>query len=387
MRARLSGTDSRGPRRFFSSMIPERHADRRLACALLVGARCAARSGVRQRERTAGARPPRPGRARRPDLDRHAARRPPAGLRLRRGRDARASTRCGATPSCSRTPTATRRSRCPSHASLLTGLLPPEHGVRDNIGYKLDGEARDARAASCARAATRPGPPSPPTCCARATGLDDGFDFYDDVVDGDGRQGRRRRAARRPRRRSRGRSSWLRGASRPAVLPLRPPLRAARALDAARGRARALRRDLRRRDRRGRRGASARCSTGSRELGRYDDALVVLASDHGEGLGDHGEQEHGILLYREALHVPLLVKLPRAERGGTQRGGARRACATSCRRSRPRSASPAPRRRAGATCSRRERGRDGGRLHARRTTRGSTSAGASCARWWTRATT
>ena len=26
----------------------------------------------------------------------------------------------------------------PSHASLLTGLLPPEHGVRNNIGYKLD---------------------------------------------------------------------------------------------------------------------------------------------------------------------------------------------------------------------------------------------------------
>ncbi|MCU1246586.1 MAG: hypothetical protein JWN02_2496, partial [Acidobacteria bacterium] len=33
-------------------------------------------------------------------------------------------------------------------------------------------------------------------------------------------------------------------------------------------------------------------------------------SDHGEGLGDHGEQQHSILLYRELLRVPLIVKLP-----------------------------------------------------------------------------
>jgi tetratricopeptide (TPR) repeat protein len=43
----------------------------------------------------------------------------------------------------------------------------------------------------------------------------------------------------------------------------------------------------------------------------------VLTSDHGEGLGDHGEEEHGILLYRETLHVPLIVKRPRAAAGGS----------------------------------------------------------------------
>ena len=52
--------------------------------------------------------------------------------------------------------------------------------------------------------------------------------------------------------------------------------------------------------------------------GIYDRAIVILVSDHGEGLGDHGEQEHGILLYREVLHVPLLLKLP-----GSRDGGAR----------------------------------------------------------------
>ena len=58
--------------------------------------------------------------------------------------------------------------------------------------------------------------------------------------------------------------------------------------------------------------------------GVYDRAIILLVSDHGEGLGDHGEQEHGILLYREALHVPLLLKLPGSRDGGTPRGGAGR---------------------------------------------------------------
>ncbi len=40
-------------------------------------------------------------------------------------------------------------------------------------------------------------------------------------------------------------------------------------------------------------------------------------SDHGEGLGEHGESEHGMFLYRETLQVPLLVKLPGAKRAGT----------------------------------------------------------------------
>ena len=38
--------------------------------------------------------------------------------------------------------------------------------------------------------------------------------------------------------------------------------------------------------------------------------LVVVAGDHGEGLGEHGEVEHGYLLNTEALHVPLIVSFP-----------------------------------------------------------------------------
>jgi choline-sulfatase len=47
----------------------------------------------------------------------------------------------------------------------------------------------------------------------------------------------------------------------------------------------------------------------------YDDAMIVLFADHGEGLGDHGEEEHGIFLYRETTHVPLIIKLPGSKGG------------------------------------------------------------------------
>ncbi len=54
-----------------------------------------------------------------------------------------------------------------------------------------------------------------------------------------------------------------------------------------------------------------------RQEGLYDRSIVILLSDHGEGLMEHGERHHGVLLYRWALHVPLLLKLPGGARAGT----------------------------------------------------------------------
>lgn len=39
-------------------------------------------------------------------------------------------------------------------------------------------------------------------------------------------------------------------------------------------------------------------------------SIIVLASDHGEGLGEHGEKKHGYFIYNSTLHVPLLIKVP-----------------------------------------------------------------------------
>ena len=50
----------------------------------------------------------------------------------------------------------------------------------------------------------------------------------------------------------------------------------------------------------------------------YDDALIVIASDHGESLGAHGEETHGVFLYDETIQVPLLVKLPAKPKRGNK---------------------------------------------------------------------
>jgi arylsulfatase A-like enzyme/Tfp pilus assembly protein PilF len=44
--------------------------------------------------------------------------------------------------------------------------------------------------------------------------------------------------------------------------------------------------------------------------GRYEDAIIVFTSDHGESLGEHGEKTHGLFLYDSTLRVPLIVKAP-----------------------------------------------------------------------------
>ena len=47
-----------------------------------------------------------------------------------------------------------------------------------------------------------------------------------------------------------------------------------------------------------------------KQLGLYDSSLIVLTGDHGEMLGEHGEQEHTYFIYESAIKVPLLFKLP-----------------------------------------------------------------------------
>jgi choline-sulfatase len=53
-----------------------------------------------------------------------------------------------------------------------------------------------------------------------------------------------------------------------------------------------------------------------RARGLYDNSLIAVMADHGEGLGDHGEDTHGIFLYDETIHVPLVIKLPSAASAG-----------------------------------------------------------------------
>ncbi len=53
-----------------------------------------------------------------------------------------------------------------------------------------------------------------------------------------------------------------------------------------------------------------------RARGLFDSSVIAVMADHGESLGEHGEDFHGIFLYDETIHVPLMIKLP----GGSTAG-------------------------------------------------------------------
>ncbi len=200
-----------------------------------------------------------------------------------------------------------------SHASVFTGLLPPEHGVRDNAGYPLD-EGIPTLAAELGRSGYATGGFVSSYVLRATTGIGRGFDVYDDGVGFE--TGRQLGQLQRPGTETLAAASdWLAGvADSPFFLflhlyephaPYEAPApfagRYGNPYDGEVAAADAVVGELIRR---------------LEELGVYDEALVILLSDHGEGLMDHGEMDHLILLYREVLQVPLIVKLPGGERAG-----------------------------------------------------------------------
>jgi arylsulfatase A-like enzyme/Flp pilus assembly protein TadD len=53
-----------------------------------------------------------------------------------------------------------------------------------------------------------------------------------------------------------------------------------------------------------------------RRHGLYQNTVIAVAADHGEAFGEHGEKYHGVFLYDETIHVPLLLKLPSEKYAG-----------------------------------------------------------------------
>jgi choline-sulfatase len=203
----------------------------------------------------------------------------------------------------------------PSHASILSGLLPTQHGVRDNVGYPYDGDRHPTLARRLQAAGYATGGAVSTYVLRHATGIAAGFGFYDDAIElkGGERLDDVQRAGAATAQRG---LDWLRGrADKPFFFflhlyephsPYTPP-----EPFRSRYKDRPYDGEI----------ATADAVVGDflselKRLGVYDRAAIVLLSDHGEGLGDHGERQHGIFLYREALQVPLLVKLP----GGAERG-------------------------------------------------------------------
>ena len=206
----------------------------------------------------------------------------------------------------------------PAHASMLTGLLPPRHGVRDNLGFRLSPEHRTL-ATRFKAAGLHTGGAISAYVLLGATGINQGFDFYDDGIEvqaGTESAGNLQRDGSVA---VDALSRWIQaqGSARFFAFlhlyephtPYDPPAR-------HRNHALLYDGDISYADE-----LVGRFLDGLKSRGVYDRAAVVVTSDHGEGLKDHGEEEHGIFLYREAVHVPLIVRLPGGVRAGTRVAG------------------------------------------------------------------
>jgi arylsulfatase A-like enzyme/thioredoxin-like negative regulator of GroEL len=193
----------------------------------------------------------------------------------------------------------------PSHVSMLTGLLPTEHGVRNNLGYRFEAEKHRTLPQLLKQHGYATGAAVSSYVLRADTGLGTAFDWYDDAIpvatsgaaSQHQRPGTQTLAAAK---------QWIQQhQSQPFFLMFHiyePHAPYEPTYDGEVEKSDAITGEL---------------IAHLKQLGLYDRAIVVLTSDHGEGLYDHGEDQHGILLYREVLQVPLIVKLPSSSRAGT----------------------------------------------------------------------
>ncbi|MFA6955153.1 MAG: sulfatase-like hydrolase/transferase [Thermoanaerobaculia bacterium] len=202
----------------------------------------------------------------------------------------------------------------PSHASLLTGLLPADNGVRNNIGYRLEDPKRPSIPTTLKAAGYATGAAISSYVLRSSTGLGALFDDYDDaIVPKPGEPiGSLQRSGYTSEEIA---SDWIarhKGERFFYLLHVFEPHSPYEAPEPFASRYKnpydaevATADDI-----------VGKFIASLKESGVYDDAIVILISDHGEGLYEHGEPEHGIFLYREAIHVPLIVKLPKRARAG-----------------------------------------------------------------------
>ncbi len=205
-----------------------------------------------------------------------------------------------------------------SHATLLTGRYPAGHGVRHNGIYRL--------APGAATLATQLKATGYDTAAFvgafvlnRGFGLEQGFDVYDDVaVDryagGRDQLGSAQRSADEV---NAGVFAWLaaRRGNAPFFLwvhyydphdPYAPPEKPGRTLQGT-----GYEREISYVD-----ACFGELVERLRRAGALDASVFVVAGDHGEGLGEHGEAFHGLFLYESTLHVPLFVRAPGAVPAG-----------------------------------------------------------------------
>jgi arylsulfatase A-like enzyme/Flp pilus assembly protein TadD len=195
---------------------------------------------------------------------------------------------------------ATAPETLPSHASMMTGLYPAGHGVHENARYvpasvKLLAERlHDAGYRTSAFVSS--------FVLARRFGIARGFDEFDDALP-PGAQERSSAATT-----DAAIADLAKGAGAPRFMwvhyydphtPYAPPepFRSRYRSNPYQGEVAAMDAQL---------GRLARAF----EQQAKGPVAIVVAADHGEGLGDHGEPQHGHLLYQSTMHVPLVIVGP-----------------------------------------------------------------------------
>jgi arylsulfatase A-like enzyme/tetratricopeptide (TPR) repeat protein len=198
----------------------------------------------------------------------------------------------------------------PSHANLLSGRLPPDHGVRDNAGFRVPADL-DTLATRLKRVGYRTGAFVSAFPLDARFGLAIGFDEYDDRFTDAGPRPAfliQERAAAATVARAR---EWIEAAGDEPWFawvhvyephfPYEPP-----EPYASRWPGEPYLGEVAAAD-----GALSTLLDPVLAAGPGGRTLVVVTSDHGESLGEHGESTHGIFAYEAALRVPLVIYQPR----------------------------------------------------------------------------
>jgi arylsulfatase A-like enzyme len=202
----------------------------------------------------------------------------------------------------------------PSHASVMTGLYPYHHGARANGLYRLD-EEHVTLAETLSGAGYTTGAIVSAFVLDSQFGIDQGFRDFDDDVGGDDDLGAFEMPERAADTTAKRAESWLRTHTEEKFFlwvhfydphfPYQAPKPFsddyAVAYDAEIAFA-----DFQ----------LGRLLAVVDELGLTDNTLVVLAGDHGEGLGQHDEEAHACLIYESTMQVPLIMRCGQRLGGG-----------------------------------------------------------------------
>jgi choline-sulfatase len=201
----------------------------------------------------------------------------------------------------------------PSHATIMTGLYPPAHGVRDNGTYALGNDAVTL-AERLKGAGYRTQAIVSALVLNRRYNLAQGFDGYDDDLYSEKQPKlfliRSRPGPKTAERAVRWLADWGRerprrpfflwmhlfDAHQPYTAPTAERIRSPTVYDA----------EIAVLDR-----AVGAVLGELRRQGVLDDTLVVLTADHGESLGEHGEKTHALFIYDATVRVPLILRYPR----------------------------------------------------------------------------